>query len=178
MERDYSYSFRGQRPNERILLIAKQHVWLFFSVMIIWLVLLVVTLLAFRFFGASGISSIALTVAIVFGLLYSGYRWFLWANGMYIVTNERVIKTEQAGIFKRLISEAELDRIQEITTEITGPIHTMLNFGVVHIQTASRSGRIDLTDIPLPYDIQQTIVRARRQAAPSAEIAETLSTDG
>jgi len=141
-----------------------------------WVVLALVAAVSLKFFGASAVSSLVLALAVLLGLLITGRRWFLWSNGVYIVTSQRVIRTEQIGLFKRLISEAELDRIQEITTEIGGVIRTTLNFGTVHIQTASRSGRIDLENVPSPYDVQQTIVRARQlvTAARGGAPAETL----
>jgi len=169
MEPAVEYSFRGQRQDEKILLVVKQHVWLFCKVLSMWVVLAFLAMLSLKYFGASAISSFVLAVTVLLGLAVTARRWFLWSNGVYIITNQRVIKTDQVGLFRRLISEAELDRIQEITTEIGGPIRTLLNFGTVHIQTASRSGRIDLENVPSPYDIQQMIVRARQQAVATRE---------
>src|SRR4029077_10591436 len=115
------------------------------------------------FFGAGAISSIIIAVVAMLVLLYSLYQWFLWANGNYIITNQRVIRTEQMGLFRRQISEAEIDRIQEISTRIAGPIHTILNFGTVQIRTSSGTNDIDIADVSNPYDIQQEIARIQRQ---------------
>lgn len=175
---ELEYSFRGQRPNETILLVAKQHIWSFSTAVCLWTVIILLGLLAIKFFGASAVSSLVIATGVLIGLIITIRHWFLWTNGVYLVTNQRVIKTDQLGFFKRLISEAELDRIQEITTEIGGPIRTMLNFGTVHIQTASRSGKIDLENVPSPYDIQQTIVRARQTLVASGQATDiAVSTD-
>lgn len=158
------YSFRGKRSNEVVLLVVKQHPWVLMPIVWVWLLLIAVMTLAVWQFGFSNISSYLIFAVLAFGLLYSVYQWFVWNNSDYIITNQRVIKIDQNGLFNREISEAEIDRIQEISTEIKGPIRTLLNFGRVKIQTASSYGRVDLEDVVDPYDIQQQIVRVQRSA--------------
>lgn len=174
---DATFNFRGRRPNEEVVAVIKQHVWLLFPIILVWAILLAILLVVLNFFMASSISSIAVAVVIVSGGLYSIYKWFIWNNGLYIVTNQRVIKVDQRGLFNRLISEAEIERIQEISTDINGPIKTVLNFGTVKIQTASSTGQVDLSNVPHPYDIQQQIVALQRhQKEPSVSSpAETAS---
>lgn len=162
-ESSNKYNFRGQRPNEAVQLVVRQHTWLLTPAAFGWLLSGAVIILGLWGFGASKVSSVIIVITVIAAGLFSFYRWFLWSNGVYIVTNQRVIKVSQLGFFKRLISEAEINRIQEISTEIIGPVHTILNFGTIKIQTASSSGRIDLENVPDPYDIQQEIVRISRQ---------------
>lgn len=158
-----SFDFRGRRSDETVILVARFHAWLLMPIVYMWLFLFLGLGLTLKYFGASGITSIAIAVVALIGGLYSFYQWFIWNNGTYIITNQRVIRIEQLSLFNRQISEAELDRIQEISTEIKGPIHTMFNFGTVRIQTASSTGKVDLVDVTNPYDIQQEIVRVQRQ---------------
>ena len=158
-----TYDFRGRRSNETVIMVARFHAWLLMPVVYAWIILFIVLGLALKYFGASGVTSIAIAAVALIGGRYSFYHWFIWNNGTYIVTNQRVIRIEQLSLFNREISEAELDRIQEISTEIKGPIHTLFNFGTVKIQTASSTGKVDLVDVTNPYDIQQEIVRVQRQ---------------
>jgi len=167
-------NFRGRRPNEQVVLVVKQHIWLLFPIFLVWLGLFVLTLTVIHFFLASRVSSIVVTVALLVGGLFTLYRWYIWNNGVFIVTSQRVIKVDQRGLFSRLISEAEIDRIQEISSDIAGPIQTMLNFGTVKIQTASTTGQVDLRNVPHPYDIQQEIVRIQRQQVEQPGRAPTL----
>ncbi|HUD20493.1 MAG TPA: PH domain-containing protein [Candidatus Saccharimonadales bacterium] len=156
--------FRGKRPDEQVALVAKCHPWLLIGIPICWLILILLVVAVFWFFGASRTGSISVISALIIGGLYTLYQAFLWNNGLYIITDQRVIKIDQINLFKRLISETELDRIQEITTEIAGPIHTLLNFGKVKIKTASSdSGQMDLEDVADPYDLQQQIVQAQHK---------------
>jgi uncharacterized membrane protein YdbT with pleckstrin-like domain len=159
------YSFRGKRSNENVLLVVRCHPWILMPIVWFWLLMLSLVLASLYFFGASSTTSYVVYGALVLGGLYSFYIWFLWNNGTYVVTNQRVIRIDQLGLFSRQISEAEIDKIQEISTDIKGPIRTMLNFGDVKIQTASREGRVILEDVVDPYDIQQQIVRVQRESS-------------
>lgn len=168
------YAFQGQRVGEEVIVLVNQHTWVLLPVAVTWLILLAAIGASLWFAGASMISSIVIGAAVAFGVFYSIYQWYLWNNGVYIVTNQRVIKIDQINLFSRLISEAEIDRIQEISTQISGPIHTMLNFGTIKIQTASNTGMMDLEDVPDPYNMQQEIVRIQRENAGRApEIRST-----
>ncbi|MDP3992878.1 MAG: PH domain-containing protein [bacterium] len=159
-----AYSFRGQRSDETVALVTKQHIWLLMPILLVWLVIIAVVAVALLGFGASKITSIVIVATLIVGALYSFYFWFMWNGCDYIVTNQRVIKIDQVSLFGRVISEAEIHRIQEISTEIKGPIRTMLNFGTVVIKTASDDSKIDLEDVTSPYDVQQAIVQIQKQS--------------
>ena len=159
-----NYSFRGQRPDESVVLVTKQHIWLLMPILLAWAFIGAIITASLLIFGASKVTSITLAVLIFIGLIYTFYSWFTWNNSQYIVTNQRVIKIDQVGLFNRMISEAEIHRIQEISTEIKGPLRTMLNFGTVRIKTASDDSKLDLGDVTDPYDVQQAIVQIQKQA--------------
>lgn len=169
-----SYTFQGQRPGEEVFLVVNQHTWVLLPAVIVWLLLISALGVIIWQFGASAVTSIAIGAAAIIGLLHTMYCFYIWRNGVFIVTSHRVIKIDQLGLFSRLISEAEIHRIQEISTEIAGPVHTLLNFGTVKIQTASTTGRVDLDNVPDPYNIQQEIVKIQRQTSPSHAAQQDL----
>ncbi len=154
------FHFRGQREDEEILLMIKQHVWVFAKTGFIILLLANLVVLMLMFAGASGYFSYALFAFVLGAGLMVGYKWFIWSNGIYIITNQRLIKIGQDGLFHRTITEIELDRIQDISSEMRGPLQMFLNFGTLHIATASSNSGLDLLWVPDPYDAQQKIVKA------------------
>ncbi len=158
------YHFRGQREDEQAMLVIKQNAWTMSKAGYIDLIIAVIVVASLVFFGASRVTSMMIFAAIIIAGSVSFYYWFIWWNGIYILTNQRLIKIDQQSLFHRLISEAELDRIQDITTEIKGPLQTALNFGTVHIQTASAQTVVDLPNVTNPYDLQQKIVKAHKVA--------------
>ena len=169
-----TYTFRGQRADETVTLVTKQHIWLLMPIVLVWLIIVAVVGATLLIFGASRVTSILLVVLTVIGLAYSFYFWFTWNNSDYIVTSQRVIKIDQGSLFNRMISEAEIHRIQEISTEIKGPVRTLLNFGVVRIKTASDDSKLDLDDVTNPYDVQQAIVQIQKQTLQPARASRQV----
>jgi len=47
--------------------------------------------------------------------LWLGWRYLYWANKVYMVTNNRVLKLE--GVFTKSHSDAALDKINDMTLE-------------------------------------------------------------
>lgn len=78
---------------------------------------------------------------------------------MWIVTNERVINTEQLGLFSRVISELHLNQIQDVTSEMHGMLATFLTYGDVIIQTAGTRERFHFEQIDNPDKIKEHILK-------------------
>lgn len=155
------YSFRGQREDEDVLAVIKQNAWVFARTGLYILIGANVCVFSFILFGAQGVFSYLLLIFVVLAGFLVLYRWYLWTNSIYILTNERIIEIEQNSLFHRIITEIELDRIQDITTEQKGAIQTFLNFGSIHIKTASANTGMELKEVTDPYDVQQQIVKAK-----------------
>jgi len=68
------------------------------------------------------------------------------------------MKVEQLGLFHRIVSELELERIQDITSFVNGPIQTLFNFGDLEIQTASEENKIEPKAIPHPVTVRRKIM--------------------
>ncbi len=73
---------------------------------------------------------------------------------VWIVTNERIINSEQKGLFNRVVSEVNLNQIQDITSEQVGLIGTFLTFGNVYVQTAAERERFMFKNIDNPDDVK------------------------
>lgn len=157
MSEENNLTFRGQRDGEKVIFVTNQHPWVLAKAGFIILILILVMIGAIAIFGASGISSWVILVLFLFIFCYGFYNWYLWKNGMYILTNLRIIKSMQISLFHRAITEAELHRIQDITCEVNGFSNTALNIGDIKVQTASDK-LIDFKNIYNPYDLQQKIV--------------------
>ena len=100
---------------------------------------------------------------------YLGIWLFFFAHfidyylDVWIVTNKRIINTEQRGLFSRVISEHKLDKIQDITSEIHGIIPTFFNYGDVHIQTAGASQKAAFKQVKKPHKIRKIILSLVKQ---------------
>lgn len=156
-------SFDGQRQGEDVLVVWRKHPWVlakpgFISVGIVLLVAIFL-----RFFGASGMTSLAIVVGLIAIGLIAGLGLFKWFNGMYILTSERLIDVDQRSVFHRVVGELPIEHIQDVAYEVKGPFATMLNFGNVVVQTIGGGTTITMEVVESPHAVQQAILEARGQ---------------
>lgn len=152
------YKFEGQKPSEEVWLHLKRHPMTMYrlGLGLVGFALLTVAILVV--FAASAASSISISLYFIIGGYYAFKAWFLWHNSHYILTTERVIAVDQKGFFHRGVSEAPLDKIQNVAYEVKGPYQTFLDFGTVRILTAGqKEADVEFLSIAHPYDVQQEI---------------------
>lgn len=160
------YTFDGQRPREEVIFVIRRHPWVLAPAGFISIALIVILILLILFLGFSSWTSWAIFVAVGFFIIYGFYQWFIFNNYVYILSDERIIIIEQTGIFGRKITEAELEKIQNITVEVNGPLRTFLNFGNITLRTAGIDPVMALKNVENPYDIQQQIIKYSKNYSP------------
>lgn len=167
--RDSPNSFEGQERNEKVVLLLRQHP--FFILIRI------------------GLFGLACLVPVVIGVMFLTYlmthdwlnlflfissTWYLgfwfaifYSLTMYtlntvIITDHRIIESDQHGFFNREISELHSHRIQDATTHTNGIIETFLKFGNVTVQTAGAEKQFVFHQIPRPDNVKDVIMRVAR----------------
>jgi len=159
MKDQSQFTFEGQRTDEDVIFVLKQHPWVLSNAGFIGIVLIILLVLSFFLWGLSAITSLIIVVIVIFILIYGGYRWFLYQSYLYILTNQRIIIMEQKSLFSRRLSESELDKIQNMSVEVKGPIKTFLNFGNIKITTAGVDPVMIIENVENPYEVQQKIIK-------------------
>jgi uncharacterized membrane protein YdbT with pleckstrin-like domain len=101
---------------------------------------------------------------IMLFLIWVDYYFDVW-----IVTDNRIVNIDQKGLFSREVSELELDKIQDITTDVKGVIPTFLNFGDLQVQTAAEEERFLFHNIPDPYDVKNIIMNLHKNSEKKIE---------
>lgn len=164
-----SYSFPGQRSNETIELIVRKHNIILISYFI-YLFLMALMPVIFYALAVPNLLPAFYSypydrMFILFCLIYYGFIWIvafiIWTDyylDLWIITNQRLMKIEQIGFFNRIVSELDIKRIQDITSEVNGMTGTMFGFGDVHVQTASEDRGFNLMSIPHPVETRRTIM--------------------
>ena len=158
----------NRMPNEEVVLFLRRHwidllrIFIFSGVLFVLPIVIGVLiqfvnpeLLAHIFWGptlAAAVVAYMLAVLVLTCTELTDYWLDVW-----IVTNERIINTEQHGLFNRIVSEVFLHQIQDITSEQRGLIATFLTFGDVFIQTAAERERFQFKNIDNPDDIKIVI---------------------
>ncbi|MEX0931736.1 MAG: PH domain-containing protein [Candidatus Paceibacterota bacterium] len=100
-----------------------------------------------------GYSLWVLLVCIQFAFAWTNYYFDMW-----IVTDRRIIHVEQVAMFSRVLSSFRLERIQDITVDIHGFFHTLLDFGDIHVQTAGAERKFVLYTTPNPNELRDFIL--------------------
>jgi len=155
------FTFKGQRSDEEIEEIVKNHPFVMFWPGFKVVVLLAIPTLILIFFGASTLFSLATFICVLVAAAIFSKAFFEYSSSVFIVTNQRVMNLEQDGFFKRKITETGLEKIQDVASDMNGMIKTSLNFGDLIVRTAgvTKGEEIVAKNISNPYDLQQKITK-------------------
>jgi uncharacterized membrane protein YdbT with pleckstrin-like domain len=161
-----SNSFEGQKEGEKVLLLLHRH--------------------PFTILVHLGLLGMAGLVPIFVGAIFWSYifieNWFslflfissIWYLGLWfaifyaltiyilntvVVTDRRIIDSDQHGLFNRQISELHSHRIQDVSIHTHGLIETVLRFGDVTVQTAGAERQFTFHQIPDPDKVKDVIMQ-------------------
>ena len=81
---------------------------------------------------------------------------------VWIVTDHRIIDSEQLGLFNRTVAELNIVKVQDVEVKVEGLIATFFNFGNVEIQTAGEDKNFLFKNVPNPIGVKDMIIRAQR----------------
>ncbi len=76
----------------------------------------------------------------------------------WIVTTHKIVSIEQKGLFARTVSELDLLRVQDVTSEVKGILPSMFNYGDVYVQTAGEVERFDFERVHRPDIVRKRIL--------------------
>ncbi len=160
----------NQKPDEKVVKFLRRQwfTWMFIIVAGVFM-LAVPTLIALYFQDKLMVGlahPILGPIIVILGSIYVLSVWlfsFLEFTDYYldtwIITNDRIINTEQKGLFNRVASELHLASVQDVTSNVKGMIRTFFDYGDVLIQTAGEKERFIFKGIDHPEKIKETIIR-------------------
>ncbi len=162
-----NYSFEGQLPDEKTLLVLRQH-W--FKIADRMSILAGLALLPFiggillsGFLANNNITSLYWLIVAVY-LMFIWFRLFyiifIYLGNVWIVTDHRIIDDEQHKFFSRTVSELSTVNIQDVTVNINGFYATTMNFGDIEIQTAAEQEKFLFKAVPNPNSAKDIIIAA------------------
>ena len=83
-------------------------------------------------------------------------RYFLT---VWVITNLRIVDIKQYGFFNREVSSFLLIRVQDITTQTSGFLATLIGFGRLSVETAGNDEHFEMRGISRPESIRDLIMR-------------------
>ena len=167
--------FPGQRENEKVELVIRKHkisllgnfMYILAMIIIPWIIFYLVIPVTFSFLAQPPYSKLFLLLTLIYYLFIWLFGFIVWIDYYYdlwLITNQRLLDIEQKGFFDRVVSELDLKRIQDITSEVHGILPTLFEFGSIHIQTAGEKNRFTMESIPHPVAIRRKIVKLYEKA--------------
>ncbi len=178
MEEHYTVQrlFPGQRPNEHVIIILRRHwtIWFNYIAQLVLFNILPIAALIFLYYvldwSPSPEGPIYIGLVLLLSMYYLG-AWLMYFHSFvdyrldtWILTDQRIINTEQQGLFDRIISELNIEKVQDVTSEIHGHAQTFLDFGNVYIQTAGEKQRFIFQHVPHPEEVSRLVIRAHESA--------------
>jgi hypothetical protein len=163
-------------PDEEVLKIVRKH-WFILVSELIGIAIFALTPIIIFFIGTSlpqflG-ANIIHTEAYAAGITFAAASWLLlstlsgfvvWTHyylDLWVITDRRIIVTEQIHFFNRSVAIFRLERLQDIEFSINGLVQTFFNYGTLNAQTAGHNeANFSSPGMPDPDDLQATIQKA------------------
>ncbi len=161
--------------DEKIIKVVRRHFFIMIPIIVGILVMAIIPLLIYQIFTSDFLSlnetireiivnfidewnvfAYSLWLLILWGIFF--VEWTDYYLDTLIVTNKRIIETDQKGFFNREVTSYLYPQIQDITVETQGVIRTLFKFGNLHIQTAGVNHEIIVKDATHPELIRSLIL--------------------
>ncbi len=160
-----SVDFENKDSEERVVLLLRKHPitnlsWISIAILMLLAPLLltffpIIAFLPANFQFVVVLGWYLITTAFV---LESFLTWFFNVN---IITDERIVDIDFYNLIYKEISDANIDRIQDVTYKMGGVIRTIFNYGDVHIQTAAEVPTFDFLAVPKPDQVSRILQQLR-----------------
>lgn len=158
-------SFEGEEEGEKVVLILRKHVFIIYSQLAIFGFALLIPVIFGGIFHnlltTHGFGNVAIFITSVWYMFFwvaIFYALTMYSLNVVIITNHRIIDSEQLGFFNRKISELHLSRVQDISVNTKGVIETLLHFGSIEVQSAGEDRQFNFYQIPNPEKVKDVIM--------------------
>jgi uncharacterized membrane protein YdbT with pleckstrin-like domain len=158
----HEFSFNGQREGEEVKMVVKNHpfVLLWPGLKAIFFIILgVATIIYIK----NAFAGVVLLVCALIGVGIFSRAMYDFVQSVFLITTQRLINVHQEGFLKRKITETDLDKVQDASSETKGLFKMILKFGDLSIRTAGATAgtEIMVKNIPNPYEVQQRIAKLK-----------------
>lgn len=158
-------SFEGIENEERVVYLLRRHIFVIFIHLIFLVLPAFIPIIIGAVISTSLQSYSAITLFLLLCSIFYCVLWFMafyvltmYTLDVWIVTNKRIIDSNQDGLFRRIISELLLSNVQDISVKTRGFFQTILKFGDVEIQTAGTENKFRFLQIPNPEGVKDAIM--------------------
>lgn len=98
------------------------------------------------------------TIWYMFTLLLALSFWIDYYLDALVITDKRIMDVNQSGLFRHVVSEFRMERVQDVTIEVPNFLGTILHFGNINIQTAGELS-FSINEVPNPHIARDLILK-------------------
>lgn len=154
-------SFETQRKKEEIILLMRRHWitnlgWLLFTFLLIFLPLFFPSFPLFQILPTR-FKLIAIPIWYLLAFAFFLENFLNWYFNVYLLTSERIVDIDFYSLIYKEISDARIEKIQDVTYSMGGLIRTLFNYGDILVQTAAERTVFEFEAIPKPAWVVQKI---------------------
>lgn len=155
-------SFETKDTEEQVILVLRRHLITNLPWILLASIMAIVPVFAITvgFVPVSIEPKYRLLLIIIWELFIFGYaleQFLIWFFNIYILTNERIIDIDFHGLLLREISDADLDKIQDVTIRGAGISAAFFHYGDIVIQTAAEMQMFEFREVPQPETVSKVI---------------------
>jgi hypothetical protein len=158
-EQDKKWHFAGQRADETVVKVVRQH-WLFLVTPALPLIGSFALLVLILWSSARIPGSLWPFFEILAGVLIVGTAgWFIWKDGIewyltsYIITNKRIINSK--GLLQPERQSTNLENVKQVGIDLDNFWGFLLRFGTVHLYLTG--GDLIMQRVPNPKGVKEAI---------------------
>lgn len=162
-------------PGEFVVRLLRKHWLLLLGEMLPYVILVVIP------FALPQLLSFAPVPANIHFISYLDYRqseshhalmiWLLitwtvaWGNftryflNAWILTSQRIIHIKQRRFFSREVSSLFLSRVQDVTSDVSGVLSSIINIGTIKVQSAGEEEEFTMSGISKPEMMRDLILK-------------------
>lgn len=150
--------FETQHQDEKILMLLRQHPivnlkWILTTILLIIGPLFVLSIFPFLGFLPAKFAAFASIGWYLFVFTFAIQGFLGWYYNIYIITDERIVDVDFYSLIYRSVSEAKLEKIEDVTSTMAGLGGTIFDYGTITIQTAAEKREFEFVDVPHPARI-------------------------
>ena len=160
-------SFETREAEEQIILFLRKHFvtnipWMFTAV-IMFLAPMVVSSFEILNSIPTNFRFVFVMIWYLISMAYTLESFLTWFFNVYIITDERIVDVDFYNLTYKEVSDANLDKIEDVTYKMGGVIRTLFNYGDVLIQTAAEVTNFDFLAVPYPDKVVKVLQDLRME---------------
>src|SRR3989338_7607257 len=159
-------SFEGQLPDEKTLKVVRMH-WFTLVRQGVFMFFAFIPILVMIFTAGYSLEGDLQKFFLFLSSMLFLYWWYwvfymatMYYLNIWIITDHRLIESEQLGFFRRNYTELNISKIQDVSVDVEGMFETFLNIGNLEVQSAAAEKKFKMINIPEPLEVKETIMKA------------------